>query len=130
LSTDETNPRDWLFLARERLAAADALHASMGATLSGVELLQEAIERYLKGYLISKGWSLRRIHNLATLLDFAAGYDAQFAAYTSLCENLTAQFWAQHYPGDDLADVGNDYVELREAARGLIDLIDSCFPDS
>lgn len=55
MKTDEKNPQDWLFLARERLQAADALFQSLGATLSGVELLQESVERFLKAYLISKG---------------------------------------------------------------------------
>lgn len=124
MSTDETNPHDWLFLARERLAAADALHASLGTTLSGVELLQESVERYLKGYLIGKGWHLQKIHNLATLLDHALEYDEQFSDFADLCETLTAQFWAQHYPGDDLTDVGKDYSELRRAAEALIVIIE------
>lgn len=47
MKTDEKNPQDWLFLARERLQAADALFQSLGITYSGVELLQEAVERYL-----------------------------------------------------------------------------------
>jgi hypothetical protein len=46
--TDENNPQDWLYLARERLQAADAVHAQQGATLSAVELLQESVERFLK----------------------------------------------------------------------------------
>jgi len=46
--TDETNPQDWFLLAKERLAAADALRKAIGPSLSGVELLQEALERFLK----------------------------------------------------------------------------------
>jgi len=57
------------------------------------------------------------------LLDVAIAYDVQFKTYADLCENLTAQFWAQHYPGDDLTDVGADYDELREKATGLILLL-------
>lgn len=121
--TDETNPQDWFLLAKERLAAADALRKAIGPSLSGVELLQEALERFLKGYLIGRGWPLRKIHNLSHLLDVAIAYDVQFKTYADLCENLTAQFWAQHYPGDDLTDVGADYDELREKATGLIFLL-------
>jgi len=32
------------------------LFLSLGATYSGVELLQESVERFLKAYLISRGW--------------------------------------------------------------------------
>jgi HEPN domain-containing protein len=125
MKTDEKNPEDWLFLARERLRAADALFQSLGATLSGVELLQEAVERFLKAYLISQGWELRKIHNLSTLLDHAILRDESFKIFADLSENLTAQFWAQHYPGDDLADVGADYPALRLQAETLITKIES-----
>lgn len=112
-------------LARERLEAADVLFAALGARFSGVELLQEAVERFLKAYLISKGWELLKIHNLSTLLDHAVSHDEQFKAHADLCENLTAQFWAQHYPGDDLSEVGADYPVLRKQAEQLIELIES-----
>jgi len=125
MKTDEKNPDDWLFLARERLQAADALFQALGATYSGVELLQEAVERFLKAYLISRGWELQKIHNLSTLLDHAVALDGRFKAHADLSENLTAQFWAQHYPGDDLSEVGFDYPELREQAGELIDLIET-----
>ena len=125
MKTDEKNPDDWLFLARERLQAADALFQSLGVTFSGVELLQEAVERFLKAYLISKGWELQKIHNLSTLLDHAVAFDARFKAHADLSENLTVQFWAQHYPGDDLSEVGLDYPELRQQAGELIDLINA-----
>jgi HEPN domain-containing protein len=124
VKTQEKNPQDWLFLARERLMAADALFHSLGATYSGVELLQEAVERFLKAYLISKGWELQKIQNLSTLLDFSIAFDERFKAHADLAENLTVQFWAQHYPGDDLSEVGFDYPELRQQAAQLIDLIE------
>ena len=78
MKTDEKNPDDWMFVARERLQAADALFLSLGATYSGVELLQEAVERFLKAYLINKGWALQKIHNLSTLLDHAVAFDSRF----------------------------------------------------
>lgn len=125
MKTDEKNPQDWLFLARERLKAADALFLALGATYSGVELLQEAVERFLKAYLISKGWELQKIHNLSTLLDFSIPFDDRFKVHADLSENLTVQFWAQHYPGDDLSDVGLDYPELRVQVGKLIELIEA-----
>ncbi|MBM3883144.1 MAG: hypothetical protein FJ387_26095 [Verrucomicrobia bacterium] len=51
MKTDETNPRDWFLLAQERLKAADAVREACGAGGSAVELLQEAAERYLKGWV-------------------------------------------------------------------------------
>ena len=88
-----------------------------------MELLQEAIERYLKGYLVATGWPLQRIHNLSTLLDAAVQQDVRFKSFADLCEGLTAQFWEQHYPGGDLADVGADYDVLRSEAAKMVSLI-------
>jgi HEPN domain-containing protein len=123
LRTDETNPSDWFLLGRERLEAADAVRSARGVCNSAVELLQESVERYLKGYLVSTGWPLQRIHNLSTLLDAAVQRDARFKAFADLCEGLTAQFWEQHYPGGDLEDVGVDYDLLRTEAAKMISLV-------
>lgn len=65
--TDPANPEHWFLLAKERLDKADALFPIFGASWSGVELLHEATERYLKGYLVSKGWSLIKTHDLSRL---------------------------------------------------------------
>jgi HEPN domain-containing protein len=123
MRTDETNPNDWFLLGRERLEAADAVRGVCGVCYSAVELLQEAVERYLKGYLVGTGWPLQRIHNLSTLLDAAVQRDARFKSFADLCEGLTAQFWEQHYPGGDLADVGADYDLLRSEVTKMVSLI-------
>jgi HEPN domain-containing protein len=128
MRTDETNPQDWFLLAKDRLEAADAVRQACGAGASAVELLQESVERFLKGYLIGNGWSLQRIHNLSTLLDAAIQRDPQFKAFADLCEKLTIQFWAQHYPGGDLTEVGADYDVLRREIGDLVILILAAFP--
>ena len=128
MKTDENNPHDWLRLAKERLESADVLAAQIGATFSVVELLQEAVERYLKGYLVAYGWKLERIHDLAPLVEAAAKFDQRFTAFYELAYSLTEQFWAQHYPGDDLSEVGSDYQMLREQAGKLIALILATLP--
>ena len=46
--TDAQNPQDWFDLALERLRAADVLWIHEQVTASGVELLQEGVERLLK----------------------------------------------------------------------------------
>lgn len=125
MKTDESNPVDWFWLAKERLESADALVASRGVCLSAVELLQESVERYLKGYLISKGWKLERIHDLNRLLDLSIAHCSGFSLFIPLAQSLTEQFWAQHYPGDDVSEVGFDYPELRQQSGELIKLIET-----
>ena len=128
MKTSEGNPHDWFRLAADRLRVADSAREHEGITYSGIELLQEAVECYLKGYLIAQGWRLERTHDLRKLVDEACKHDSTFAKFTDMAQSLTEQFWAQHYPGDDLDDVGTDYDELRQQAGELIALILKCVP--
>ena len=124
MKTSENNPADWLRSARTRLKSADLLYPLEGANESVIELLQEATERFLKAYLIDCGWKLRRIHDLGALLADAVALDPKFAAFEDFADSLTDQFWAQHYPGGDLTDVGQDYSAMRESLEELIALIE------
>jgi HEPN domain-containing protein len=123
MKTSESNPHDWFRLAADRLRVADSAREHEGITYSGIELLQESVERYLKGYLVAQGWLLERTHDLRKLVDEAGKHDSTFAKFTELAQSLTEQFWAQHYPGDELEDVGTDYDDLRRQAGELIAMI-------
>ena len=124
MRTFEDNPQDWYMFAADRLSAADASFEAFGtATFSVIELLHEAVERYLKGFLIAHGWKLKRTHDLADLILDAQAFDLRFAALKPMAESLTNQFFAQHYPGSDLAELGADYAELRRNTDRLLTLI-------
>lgn len=126
--SSETDPADWFYAANERLRGADLFWESDGLTLVGIELLQEAAERYLKGYLIAKGWPLARTHDLRTLVSEAVGIDPAFARFKGLAADLTADFFAQHYPGGDWTNVGLNYETMRKEAAEMIDLIHQSLP--
>ncbi len=125
MKTHENNPADWLRSARTRLHSADLLHPLEGANEAVIELLQEAAERFLKAYLIGRGWKLRRIHDLGALVAEAVELDARFAAFEDFADSLTDQFWAQHYPGGDLTEVGHDYPALRRSLGEMVNLIEA-----
>ncbi|MCX6864678.1 MAG: HEPN domain-containing protein [Verrucomicrobia bacterium] len=123
--TDPNNSSHWLLLARDRLEKADALFTRFGSSWSGVELLHEAAERYLKGYLVHKSWQLVKTHDLGLLIAQASQFDSQFVNFAETSRILTEQFWEQHYPGGDLDEVGQDYTELRQALGELVALIET-----
>jgi len=125
LKTDENNPLDWLCSARVRLRSADLLYPIEGVTESVIELLQEASERFLKAYLLSHGWKLRKIHDLGALVAEAVSLDPRFAEFGDFADSLTDQFWAQHYPGGDLTEVGRNYPALRQSLEEMIQIIES-----
>jgi len=125
MKTDENNPQDWLRSARSRLHSTDLLYPIEGASESVIELLQEATERFLKAYLIGHGWQLHKIHDLGALVAEAVNLDSRFTAFEDFADNLTDQFWAQHYPGGDLDEVGQDYPKLRQVLGELVALVES-----
>ena len=96
--TDESNPAHWFAFAAERLLAADILAGHDGTQASSVEVLQEATERYLKGFLIAHGWALKRTHDLKVLVRDAAGFAPEFSRFLDVADRLTAEFFEQHYP--------------------------------
>ena len=113
---------------KSRLESADHLYEVEGSSPAVVELLQEAVERSLKAYLILRKWTLVRTHDLNRLVAEATKHDARFAAYHRFTAQLTEQFWEQHYPGGDLSEVGSDYAELRCQAGEMTQLILAAFP--
>ncbi len=126
--SSETDPADWFYLAADRLRSADGAWERDGLTLTGIELLQESVERYLKGYLIARGWPLERTHDLRRLLAIAIQHCAHFASFKAFADELTEDFFAQHYPGGDWTHVGSNYESLRNQAGQLIALIQRDLP--
>ena len=56
-------PADWVRIAEKDLRRVDRLLDKHDPELAGF-CLQQAVEKFLKAFLLSKGWRLRRIHNL------------------------------------------------------------------
>lgn len=84
--TDPGNPEHWLLLAHDRLEKADALFDRFGTSWSGIELLHEAAERFLKAYLIHHKWKLIKTHDLSRLLAEVCNYDLQFECFSDMAQ--------------------------------------------
>ena len=123
--TDDQNPADWFAFAEERLRGADFLRKGEGVTALGIEALQEATERYLKGFLV---WSLVKTHDLDRLVKEAVLFDRRFAAFQTFASELTEDFFDQHYPGGDMTSVGENYDTHRKQAGEMIELIRQILP--
>jgi len=86
--------------------------------------LQQAIEKYLKGYLLSKGKRLRHIHELDDLLDIALEYDPELERFRSLCEEATEYYIEERYPFITTSGVTKEEVEVNlTKAKELIDRV-------
>ncbi|MBI2852241.1 MAG: HEPN domain-containing protein [Chloroflexi bacterium] len=87
-------------------------------------LLQQATEKYLKGYLIAKGWRLKKTHDLRELLDRAVEFNPTFGKYAELARRLTALYVEHRYPsGPPSAELEGEIGSLAEQSQELIELI-------
>lgn len=85
--------------------------------------LQQAIEKFLKGYLISTGWKLKKIHDLEALLDDAVRMAPELEAYRELCQQVTGYYLVERYPAlgtpPSLDEVGSGFL-LAQRLSGWI----------
>jgi HEPN domain-containing protein len=116
-------PADWVRIAEKDLGRVDRLLDENDPELAGF-CLQQAVEKFLKAFLLSKGWRLRRIHNLDTLLDDAITYDASLEKFRSVCQKISAFYFLERYPflietGITNEDVRASLDEAKELAENL-----------
>lgn len=90
-------PREWFEKGDKDLRASRIL-LNEGENELAAFHLQQAIEKYLKGYLLSKGWKLKRTHDLIDLLNEAVNYDKNLEDFRSLCEKVTEYYVEERYP--------------------------------
>ncbi len=68
-------------------------------------LLQQAVEKYLKGFLLAKESKARRTHDLLELLDDAIPFLPELASFEAVCIRLTEYYTEQRYPPPLVASV-------------------------
>lgn len=79
------------------------------------------MEKYLKGYLIGKGWRLVRIHDLEDLLDYALDYNTEFEEFRPLCQEVTEYYVEERYPFLISSGITEDEVKPKiETAKQFI----------
>jgi HEPN domain-containing protein len=116
-------PKDWFKKAEEDLRAAEILLKEESLGIAGF-LLQQAVEKYLKGYLLSRGWELKRIHDLVDLLNEVVTYDKSFDIYRSTCQQITEYYTEERYPFLDTSELTREEIETAlNEAKSLRDKI-------
>lgn len=116
-------PQDWFAKADNDLNAAEILLKAENLQSAAFHI-QQAIEKYLKGYLLSKGWKLRRIHELDGLLDEAVAFDSSLEKFRTLCEVATEYYIEDRYPILVSSELNKDELEkVLSETKGLIKFI-------
>lgn len=91
-------PAEWFTQGDTDIETAEILLAHNGPLTSIAFHLQQAIEKYLKGYLLANGWELRRIHDLEILLREVIDLDTEFTAFLPACQRITEYYIESRYP--------------------------------
>ncbi|MCX6843728.1 MAG: HEPN domain-containing protein [candidate division WOR-3 bacterium] len=60
--------------------------------------MQQAVEKYVKGYLLGRGWKLRRIHDLEVLLNEVVRLAASFEEFRESCRKIMQYYLEDRYP--------------------------------
>ena len=94
---ESSYPKDWMRIGEKELKRARNL-LGLGDLEGAGFNLQQALEKYFKAYLLSRGWKLRRIHDLETLLNEAVVYDVSFEEYRAACQKTTQYYIEERYP--------------------------------
>lgn len=85
--------------------------------------LQQALEKYLKGFLIARGWNLRRTHNLSFLPDEVVKFLPATEEYRPLCQEASAFYVEERYPLMSQAPSQEELEQLFLQAQGLVKLL-------
>ncbi len=122
---ESTYPGHWLTIAEKDLVRVNFLLDAADPEGSGFHL-QQAVEKFLKAYLLFKGWQLRRVHNLDTLLDDALTFDTSLEEYRAVCQKITGYYFLERYPvAMDVSLSESEVSSSRDAVLPLIEQLRS-----
>jgi HEPN domain-containing protein len=115
-------PQRWLrFAEGDLLVAEHEMHMSSPVYHTVCFLCQSAAEKFLKGFLISRGWFLEKTHDIVELLGWCTNYDADLATLVAEGSLLNEYIVAGRYPGDiAVEEIGaSEAEEAPKAARTI-----------
>lgn len=117
---DSTYPADWARIAGKDLARVHRLLGIQDAEAAGF-YLQQALEKFFKTFLLSKGWKLERIHDLEALLNAALAHDPSLERFRAACQKITGFYLVERYPLH--TDVGLTDDDVRDSLEQVRELI-------
>lgn len=87
-------------------------------------LIQQAAEKYLKGFLIAKGKELVKIHDLVKLLADAIEFVPELNRFEDMVERATEFYFETRYPMGYTVDYSRDEInEALEEVKKMLKII-------
>ena len=114
--------KEWFERGKHDLEVANILLAEEEYSDVVLFHIHQAVEKYLKGFLIYKGWGLKKIHDIELLITEAMSFDDEFQKYLDLGRELTAFYYEERYPPGPITSYSKEEIEeILEVAEGIID---------
>ncbi len=88
----------WISKADKDLDEAEFLFKNERPLEDAAYFIQQAIEKYLKAFLISNGWEFEKTHDLVKLIKEAVKFDKSFEKFISAAEEITDFYIESRYP--------------------------------
>ncbi len=116
---------EWNVVARKDW---ERLHRNLrdGDAEAAGYFLQQALEKYLKAFLLQRGWRLKKIHMLHELLNEAIAHEAALEPFRPLCEHVSGYYALDRYP--PLVDAELTCEMVKAEAEHAVRLIRTLFP--
>jgi len=102
---------EWFERGRHDIETAQLLYNEQGYPDSIAYHIQQAVEKYLKGYLVLHGQKPPKIHELDALLNRIAAFDDSFNDFLELCEKASRYYIEDRYPPGPLVEY--EYNEIK-----------------
>jgi len=90
--------KEWFSKAEKDLDEARFLFENRRPLEDVAYFVHQSIEKYLKGFLISNGWELEKIHDLVRLIREACRFDKSFEPFVPAMEKITDFYMESRYP--------------------------------
>jgi HEPN domain-containing protein len=113
---DVTTFETWRLKAEEDFTAASILAEHGGPAATICFLCQQVAEKYLKGYLLLRRQSPKRIHHVDVLLEDCIAFDDSFQLLVDDAVFLKRYYIESRYPDDLAEDVRPEEVAAAMAA--------------
>lgn len=117
--------REWFGRGDHDIETAQLLYKELGYTDAIAYHIQQAIEKYLKGYLVLQGQKPPWVHELDTLLSLASRFRADlYSTFIDLCDKSTRYYVEDRYPPGPPAEYSREEIKADlDLAWQLVELI-------
>ncbi len=89
--------------------------------------IHQAVEKYLKGFLIFKGWELKKIHDIELLITEVISFDVGFQKYLDFGRKLTTFYYEERYPPGPISSYSREEVgEMLETTEEIVNRLKEC----